>query len=169
MLNNSNLNDLISIIMPTKFKGTSQERFAMDACLKLSRAFSSLERYLERTNVYGDLTSSQFFVLDSLYHLGQLSQKSIAEKLIKSGGNITMVIDNLEKKGFVRRVPDTSDRRVTNILLTDAGAEKIEQSLQNFVEAVVFATNDLSPIEMETLGNLCKKMGLSILSKLPGN
>ena len=152
--------------MPTRYKGTSQERFALDACLKLARASATLERYLERTDNYGGLTASQFFVLDAIYHLGALSQKTIAEKLMKSGGNITLVIDNLEKKGLVRRVQDKGDRRVTNILLTDKGVEEIENSLQNFVAAIVTATNGLSPVELETLGNLCRKMGLSIAEKL---
>ena len=153
--------------MPTRYKGTSQERFALDACLKLSRAALSLDRYLERTNIYGDLTASQFHVLDALFYLGPLSQKVIGEKLIKSGGNITMVIDNLEKKGFVQRTPDTNDRRVTNIILTIEGQSIFEETMQGYVKTIVEAANELSPVELQTLGVLCKKMGLSILHKLP--
>ncbi len=46
------------------------------------------------------LTESQFGVLDSLFHLGPMKQKEIGKKILKSGGNITMVINNLEKRGI---------------------------------------------------------------------
>ena len=50
-----------------------------------------------------DLTISQFGVLEALYHKGPLCQRDIAAKILKSTGNITMVIDNLEKRELVRR------------------------------------------------------------------
>ena len=50
-----------------------------------------------------DLTAPQFGVLEALYHLGPLCQKDLAAKILKSSGNMTMVIDNLEKRDLVRR------------------------------------------------------------------
>jgi MarR family 2-MHQ and catechol resistance regulon transcriptional repressor len=43
------------------------------------------------------LTISQFGVLEALYHKGPLCQRDIASKILKSTGNITLVIVNLEK------------------------------------------------------------------------
>jgi MarR family 2-MHQ and catechol resistance regulon transcriptional repressor len=65
-----------------------------------------------------NLTISQFGVLETLYHLGAMCQTEIGSKLLRSGGNITLVIDNLEKQGLVRRQRDTEDRRLVNIHLT---------------------------------------------------
>ena len=45
------------------------------------------------------LSTSQFAVLDALLHLGPLCQKDLGEKILKTSGNMTMVIDNLEKGG----------------------------------------------------------------------
>ena len=41
----------------------------------------------------------------------------LSSKLLKSTGNMTLVLDNLEKRGLVRRVRETDDRRQIHDLL----------------------------------------------------
>ena len=151
--------------MMIRYKGTSQQNYALDASLKLERACSSLERFLDRANAYGSLTPSQFRVLDVLYYLGSLSQSVIGQKLFKSAGNMTMVIDHLEKKQFVRRRQSEQDRRVTKVELTDMGRRTYMETMQGYVDCIVQATSSLSPVELETLAVLCKKLGLSMMQK----
>ena len=84
--------------MGTRYKGSKKEVRALNTYIKLIRAANSLS---SRINIHlskTGLTESQYNVLDALYHLGPLTQKDIGRKLFKSGGNITMVIDNLEKR-----------------------------------------------------------------------
>lgn len=50
-------------------------------------------------------------MLEALYHKGPLCKRDIAAKILKSTGNITLLIDNLEKNGLVRRERDNEDRR----------------------------------------------------------
>ena len=52
-----------------------------------------------------------------------LAPHQIAEKLIFSRATITGLLDSLEKRGYVRRVPHSSDRRMLLIELTDAGRQ----------------------------------------------
>ena len=99
--------------MPSHYNGTSQELQALDTFIKLTRAVDSLYSRLARRGTLGDLTLSQFGVLEALYHLGSMSQSEICSKLLKSGGNMTLVIDNLEKHGLVQRNQDVEDRRIT--------------------------------------------------------
>jgi len=91
--------------MPSHYNGTPQEIQALDTFIKLTRAVDSLYARLARRGALGDLTLSQFGVLEALYHLGSMSQSDICSKLLKSGGNMTLVIDNLEKHGLVQRKP----------------------------------------------------------------
>jgi DNA-binding MarR family transcriptional regulator len=93
--------------MPTYHKGTPQEVQALDTFIKLTRATDSLQARLARRETFGDLTPRQFGVLETLYHLGPMRQGEICAKLLKSGGNITLVVDNLEKRGLVRRQRDS--------------------------------------------------------------
>jgi MarR family 2-MHQ and catechol resistance regulon transcriptional repressor len=106
------------------------------------------------------LSISQFGVLEALYHLGPLSQKEIGQKILRSSGNITMVIDNLEKRGLVRRARDRSDRRIYIIHLTDEGNNLINKIFPPHATVISDEMSVLTAAEQETLGNLCKKLGL---------
>src|SRR5512137_147164 len=84
---------------------------ALNTFTKLMRAAESVTSRVHRVLAAPKLTISQFGVLEALYHKGPLCQKDIAAKILKSTGNITLVIDNLEKNGLVRRERDSEDRR----------------------------------------------------------
>ncbi|MDD3799328.1 MAG: MarR family transcriptional regulator, partial [Novosphingobium sp.] len=89
--------------MATAYKGTDDETVALDAYTKLMRATAAATARIHGHLADEDLTQSQFGVLEMLFHLGPLSQGSIGQKLLKSGGNVTLVLDNLQKRGLVRR------------------------------------------------------------------
>jgi MarR family 2-MHQ and catechol resistance regulon transcriptional repressor len=145
--------------MPTHYQGTPEETLALDTWIKLSRAADSFGARLAQGSALADLTVSQFGVLESLYHLGPMRQSEIGAKLLRSGSNITLVVDNLERAGLVRRERDRDDRRVVNVSLTDAGRALIEGIFPAHVEAILEAMAVLSPQEQVELGRLCKKLG----------
>lgn len=89
--------------MPTHFKGTEKEVQVLNTFIKLMRSTESLNNRLLQHLNENNLTISQFGVLEALLHVGPQNQKELGERLLKSGGNITMVIDNLEKNGWVER------------------------------------------------------------------
>jgi MarR family 2-MHQ and catechol resistance regulon transcriptional repressor len=145
--------------MPTHFTGSRAEMRTLDTFIKLTRCTNSLLARLTERNTIGDLTYSQFAVLEALYHLGSLTQGEISAKVLKSGSNMTMVIDNLERDGLVRRERDAHDRRLIHVHLTEAGSNKVEAVLPGHVAALVEEFSVLSASEQETLGALCKKLG----------
>jgi len=146
-------------MMPTHYRGAPEEKLALDTWIKLSRAADSFGARLAQHGALADLTVSQFGVLESLYHLGPMRQSEIGAKLLRSGSNITLVVDNLERDGLVRRARDRDDRRVVNVSLTDAGRELIEGIFPAHVEAIVEEMAVLAPEEQAELGRLCKKLG----------
>lgn len=145
--------------MPTHYTGTRAEMRTLDTFIKLTRCTNSLLARLAERNTVGDLTYSQFAVLESLYHLGHMTQGEISAKVLKSGSNMTTVIDNLERDGLVRRERNMEDRRVIHVHLTKAGTEKIEAVLPGHIAALVEEFKVLSASEQDTLGELCKKLG----------
>jgi MarR family 2-MHQ and catechol resistance regulon transcriptional repressor len=145
--------------MPTHYRGAPQETLALDAWIKLNRAADSFGARLAQRGVLCDLTVSQFGVLESLFHLGPMRQGEIGQKLLRSGGDITLVIDNLERRGLVRRERNPADRRSVIVSLTDEGRATIERVFPGHVAAVVEEMSVLSPDEQETLARLCKKLG----------
>lgn len=155
--------------MPSRYSGTRAERRTLDTFIKLTRCTNSvLARLSERSSI-GDLTYSQFAVLEALYHVGSMAQGQVSGKILKSTSNLTTVIDNLERDGLVRRQRDAEDRRVIRIHLTEAGRQKIEAVLPGHVAALVDEFGVLSAGEQEMLGKLCKKLGKgSLKTKLKG-
>ncbi len=145
--------------MPTHYAGTRTEKRTLDTFIKLTRCTNSVLGRLAERNTVSDLTYSQFAVLEALYHLGSLTQGDISTKVLKSGSNVTTVIDNLERDGLVRRERNDQDRRVIYVHLTEAGQRKIEAVLPGHVAALVEEFSVLTVKEQETLGELCKKLG----------
>lgn len=147
--------------MPTHYEGSRAERRTLDTFIKLTRCANSVLGELSTRQTTGDLTASQFAVLEALYHIGSMTQGEVSGKVLKSTSNLTTVIDNLERDGYVRRERDAEDRRVIHVHLTGAGTRKIEAVLPNHVVALVEIFSVLSPAEQESLGELCKKLGKS--------
>lgn len=127
---------------------------------KLMRAAESVTARTSRHMAAAHLTISQFGVLEALLHKGPLCQRDIAAKILRSTGNITMVIDNLEKRDLVRRERHQHDRRYLNIHLTDNGEQLIKEVYATVEAAIVAEMNVLSDTEQQILGGLCKKLGL---------
>ncbi len=145
--------------MPSHYQGTESELRALNAYINLTRAVNTLDSALANELQAQGLTVSQFGTLEALYHLGPLCQHEIGDKLLKSGGNITMVIDNLEKRGWVKRRRVANDRRMLRIELTPAGRRRIAQVLPPHVAAITIAMSALSGSEQEELRALCRKLG----------
>lgn len=151
--------------MPTHFTGSRAELRTLDTFIKLTRCTNSVLARLAERGTVGELTYSQFAVLEALYHLGHMSQGEISMKVLKSGSNMTTVVDNLERDGLVRRERDAKDRRVIHVHLTEAGTSAIETVLPGHVAALVEEFKVLSASEQQTLGELCKKLGRGRESK----
>jgi MarR family 2-MHQ and catechol resistance regulon transcriptional repressor len=148
--------------MGTHYKGTPEIGQALDAYIKLVRASESVtSRVIRHLNEDG-LTVSQFGVLEALFHLGPLSQRELAQKILKSGGNVTMVIDNLEKGGLVKRERDSEDRRLYRITLTPSGRKLIKNIFPRHAEKIASQMNVLTKEELQELGHLCRKLGLQL-------
>jgi len=146
--------------MGTHFCGTPEQVQALDTYIKLERAADSLTSRINGHLADYGLTVSQFGILKALHHLGPMCQKELAQKILKSTGNITFVLDNLVKRDLVRRERDTEDRRFITIHLTAQGDALIRQIFPAHVEIVTREVGVLTTEEQRTLGQLCRKAGL---------
>ena len=147
--------------MGTHYQGTPDEIRALDVYIKLSRAADAVTQRINKHLKEDGLTVSQFGVLEALYHLGPMCQTELAAKILRSTGNLTLVIDNLEQAGQVERQRDTVDRRFVTVHLTPAGEALIARIFQPHVQGVVETMSALTPQEQEELAALCRKLGLA--------
>lgn len=155
--------------MGTKYQGTPEEINALNSYIKLTRASESVFQRTTAHLVHYGLTDSQFAVLEALYYLGTLSQVELAQKVLKSTGNMTMVLRNLEKRGLICRERDKQDQRYMRVSATAAGRELIARIMPQHIQAIVQAMSILTPEEQALLGQLCRKLGLTQGKHSPDN
>ena len=115
--------------MGSRYEGAKGETRALSALINLVRAGESVMGRLNGQFAGLAITQSQFSALDALYHLGPLSQRELGEKIFKTSGNVTMVVDNLERAGMVRRERSETDRRRVAVSLTGKGRKTIRELL----------------------------------------
>jgi MarR family 2-MHQ and catechol resistance regulon transcriptional repressor len=142
----------------THFKGPQHIVESLDSFIKLMRAAESVAARVHQQLPAYNLTISQFGVLEALYHLGPMSQRQLAQKILKSSGNMTMVIDNLEKRKLVLRVRDVQDRRSFSIQLTPEGERLIATIFPDQAQKITEAFAVLDHHEKQELARLCKKL-----------
>jgi MarR family 2-MHQ and catechol resistance regulon transcriptional repressor len=148
--------------MPTKYEGTAKEQLALNTFIKLQRAATTFQSVLTRKETIGPLTLSQFAVLEALYYNGPMCVGEIGNKVLKSDGNMTLVVDNLEKQGYVERHRDPNDRRLVRVHITESGKALIETIMPNHVATIEAMLSVLSAEEQQRLGELCRKLGISL-------
>jgi MarR family 2-MHQ and catechol resistance regulon transcriptional repressor len=148
--------------MGTRYQGTVREVTALDTLIKLTRAADTVHGRLYTPLLREEgMTVSQLGVLEALLHLGPLSQGELSAKLLRSGSNLTTVVDNLEQRALVRRERDTVDRRVQVVHLTPAGEAAIRRVFPEHVHRVTSVFGVLTRDEQRQLAELCRKLGLA--------
>ena len=142
-----------------KYKGSKKEALALVTFVKLMRSANTITAEVSNHLARNKLTMSQFGVLEALYHLGPMYQRDLAVKILKTTGNITTVIDNLEKRKLVERQREMKDRRYFKVVLTPAGKRLTKKIFPDHAAQIVKSMNRLNMTEQKELGRLCKKLG----------
>lgn len=145
----------------TKRYGKKADR-ALSLWVKLARASATFGKLAaENIRTFG-LTEPQFSVLECLGHLGPLTIGELCKKQLVSGGNMTVVVDNLEKDGLVERIRDRDDRRTIHVRLTHKGKKLFDAIFKQHAQHIEELASVLTQREQETLSRLLKKLGLAL-------
>lgn len=146
--------------MPTKYQGTEEEVLILNAYIAFLRSYNSVLERLSYLLTKNKLTFSQFGVLEALYFLGPMNQKTVSRKILKSASNICTVLENLEKRGLIQRNQSLKDKRNVEVHLTDKGRELIKELFPVHLEDIKKEFSVFTHKEIETFYRLCKKLGL---------
>ncbi|WP_345985576.1 MarR family transcriptional regulator [Sulfurimonas sp. HSL-1656] len=127
--------------------------------IELSRAFNKLRAKETATIAEHGITMAQFAILEALYHLGTLRVGQITELVLSTPGNITVVIKNLESKGWIRVYPCKTDRRIRMVEITEAGSGLIASLFPDHVRNLTaWYGSALETEELSTLSRLLRKL-----------
>ena len=127
----------------------------------LARAFHSVAGAIARETSRHGLTLAQFAVLEALANKGSLPLGRLGQLLVVTPGNITYVVNQLERRGLVRRERAADDRRVVSAALTPEGRELVEAIAPEHARFVRDLFAVLTPAERAVLRRLLKKLGLA--------
>jgi MarR family 2-MHQ and catechol resistance regulon transcriptional repressor len=108
------------------------------------------------------LTPSQYHVLNLLWEGGEMPLKDLAQASSCTRATMTGLIDVLERKGFVRRVPNPEDRRSLLASLTEGG-KALQEMTPSLRRIYSHCCVGLSPEEFQQLGQLLGKLNNSFV------
>jgi DNA-binding MarR family transcriptional regulator len=91
--------------------------------------FDALRPLLRRLDAERTLSPGKLGVLSHLAAHRQAASSELAAVVQVSPQAISLAVGELERLGFVVRVPDDEDRRRTWITLTDEGRQKLAQEM----------------------------------------
>ncbi|MBN2047291.1 MAG: MarR family transcriptional regulator [Anaerolineaceae bacterium] len=131
---------------------------ATEAYFTMMSAGRRIKHRLMVRKSFGDLTPTQFFTMLHLWHGGPQPQGKLCEQINRSPGNLTLVIDNLEKNHWVERKRDSNDRRVVVIALTETGLAKVIETDKIHRKMIEEEMSILTPEELDQLYELTSKI-----------
>ncbi|MCT2534945.1 MarR family transcriptional regulator [Aquibacillus koreensis] len=126
----------------------------------LSKAYRSVADQVAADIRAKGLNTTDFGVLELLYHQGEQPLQKIGDKILLASGSITYVVDKLEKKGYLKRVPCASDRRITYASITEQGESLLHSIFPDHWKQIEAITGGLEPEEKQEAIRLLKKLGM---------
>lgn len=97
----------------------------------------------------------------ALYYLGReesISQKELAERMNVKESSIARLLDRMERDGLVERIKNESDKRITNLRLTDRGKEYRIKLLPEGEKFEQLLYKGISDEEMQVFTTVLSKM-----------
>jgi len=98
-----------------------------------------------------DLTLNQLRILFHLFYHDGKTMSEIADKLQVSHPTATGVIDRLEDRALVQRLPDPDDRRKVRLALTESGKSQIAEIRRTGAQAAQAAFAQLTAAQRDAL------------------
>ena len=105
-----------------------------------------------------DITQTQIFTIMTLFEQSPVRLSQLSKKLQISAPTVTGIVDRLEKSGFVKRIPDSKDRRAINVDLTAQGrlvAKKLKITLKRKWKVLL---NKLPPRDQNNYVGILRKI-----------
>ena len=107
---------------------------------------------------------SQWRVVGTLVIQPGLTQKEIADKVGIEGATLVPILDKMEKEGLLKRKPDSSDRRVNRIYLTQKADSLWESMVECALKIRKSSTKNISENDLQTTLETLRKISQNLTS-----
>ena len=143
----------------------SPVRLAAETWESLFRAQVAVMRRLQSGPAFKDLAVNEYDVLFTLSRCpsGRLRLNELNDHVLLSQSSLSRLVDRLEKRGLVERMPAPNDGRGVLLKLTDAGAELQRQIGREHVRDIAALVGPaLTAAEQRELLRLTEKLRASL-------
>lgn len=112
-----------------------------------------------------ELTKAQIILLFRVTRFNGAAQNSLADITNRDKASLARLIDTMEKKNLVARIPSKSDGRVNEIHITKKGQEVLKQTLPILKKIDKVVHQDITDKEISILISIMKKINKNINSE----
>lgn len=140
---------------------------ALKLWVVMNRALRSVEDSLRRQVEAHGLSLTEFAVLEVLFTKGPLPVGEIGDRVLRTSGSMTYVVDKLAGRGLIERRACPTDRRVIHVALTDAGRALIERVFPEHAALIGSLMQGLTTQEQEAATDILKRLGLYARRHVP--
>lgn len=130
----------------------------------LSTAQKKVNQYFTEKIAICDVTPVQYAVLNCLWNNDYLAPSQISQELSMDSSSITGLLDRMENKGLVKRVPHAEDRRALHVMLTPLGKSLKKVVIPLISEAHSEVLSSFSDDEQVLLISLLQRLTESMVS-----
>lgn len=115
-----------------------------------------------------DFTMTQLRLMGQLMRRGRVSGRDLAKALAITPSSVVTLVDRLERKGFVRRAADQTDRRVTWIELTTEGRTSFQSLWLPAAQKVMEVVSQFTGEERDIFERLLNRVAAHLEPKVDG-
>ena len=108
------------------------------------------------------LTPEQFLLIDLLWNQGSMSQQQLADQMHKDKNSVTKLVDAIERKGFVYRQQNASDRRSNTLVLTEKALELRDHAKQKGISILDEMLEGISEAELKSFLSTLNKLNVNM-------
>ncbi|MEN2768942.1 MarR family winged helix-turn-helix transcriptional regulator [Ornithinibacillus xuwenensis] len=136
------------------------ENLSLKTFVVLMKSAKSVQEQIKTDISSYGMRTSDFEILEVLYHKGKLTVREVSEAVLINTGSITYVIDKLESKGLLERSNCKDDRRVVYIQITNQGKQLMDEIFPKHQQVIEDMFSDITTEEKRVVIDVLKRVGL---------
>ena len=135
---------------------------------ELVRCYQAFEKYSAAHVRSLGLTPSQFDIVATLGNTPGMTFRELGEKTLITKGTLTGVVDRLERKRLVERMPVAADGRCSIVRLTRAGQREFRRVFPDHLAHVGAALDRITPAQQEALRRSLARLRIALAEATDG-
>lgn len=133
-------------------------RYDLQVFRSIRRIIQAIAIYSRKLEARCQLTAPQLVCLKSVVEHGPTTVSGIARDVFLSPSTVVGILDRLEHRNLAKRTRDAKDRRVVNVVATEAGKRIADEAPSALQDSLAGALQELPELEQATIALSLKRV-----------